>query len=70
MNTQHQVLNRKMHSFLLVKPNICKCKNEKKTSHTEAHITEISQSCHDRKGGSTCVLGGHAWTEREDMRAV
>ena len=42
-----------MHLFLLLKPNICKCKNEK-TSHTEVHITEISQSSHNR-------ITGHAW---------
>ena len=55
MNTKHQVLNRKMHLFLLLKPNICKCKN-KKTSHTEVHITEISQSSHDRKAGHACDM--------------
>ena len=48
MNTKHQVLNRKMNLFLLLKPNICKCKNKKKTSHTEVHITKISPSSHDR----------------------
>ena len=28
--------------------------NEKKASHTEVHITEISQSSHDRKAGHAC----------------
>ena len=40
MNTKHQLLNRKIVFFVSLKRNIWKCKN-KKTSHTEAHITEI-----------------------------
>ena len=65
MNTRHQVLNRKMHIFLLLKPNICKCKCKKKnkkptttttTSHTEVHITEIPESSQDRKAGHACNM--------------
>ena len=57
MNTKHQVLNRKMNLVLLLKPNICKCKNKKKTtSQTEVHITKISQSSHDRKTGHACCM--------------
>ena len=37
-----------------------KCKN-KKTSHTEVHITEILQSMHKRKTG-------HAWVFRTVQR--
>ena len=37
-----------MNLFVSLKPNRCKYKN-KKTNHTEVHITEISQSRHDRK---------------------
>ena len=33
-----------------------KCKN-KKASHTEAHITEILQSRHNRKTGHACGTG-------------
>ena len=44
-----------MNLFVSLKPNTCKCKN-KKTSHTEVHITEISQSRHDRKAGHACGM--------------
>ena len=50
MNTKHQVLNRKILSFASLWLNMWKCKN-KKTSHTEVHITEILQSRHNRKTG-------------------
>ena len=53
MNTKHQVLNKKMNLFFLLKPNMCKCKN-KKISKTEVHITKISQSRHDKKAGHAC----------------
>ena len=56
MNTKHQVLNRKTNLFILLKPNICKCKNKKKTIHTKVHITEILQSGHDRKTGHACDM--------------
>ena len=56
MNTKHQVLNRKINLFLLSKPNICKCKNKKKTFHIKVHITEMSQSSHDRKAGHACGM--------------
>ena len=51
MNTRHQVLNRNL--FISLKLNMWKCKN-KKTSHKEAHITEILQSRHNRKTGHVC----------------
>ena len=47
MNTKHQLTNR-IFFFVLLKLNMWKSKN-KKTSHTEVHITEILQSRHDRK---------------------
>ena len=53
MNTKHQVLNRKNNFFVSLKLNMWKCKN-KKTSHTETHITEILQSRHNRKTGHAC----------------
>ena len=56
MNIKHQVLSRKMNLFLLLKPNICKCKNKKKTSHTKVHITEIPQSSHHRKARHACGM--------------
>ena len=56
MNTKHQVLNRKIIFFVSLKLNMWKCKN-KKTSHTEAHITEILQSRHNRKKGHACGTG-------------
>ena len=40
MNTKHQVLYRKIVFFVSLKLNMRKFKN-KKTSHTEAHITKI-----------------------------
>ena len=55
MNTKHQVLNRKIIFFVSLKLNMWKCKN-KKTSHTEAHITEILQSRHNRKTGHGCGI--------------
>ena len=54
MITKHQVLNKKMNFFILLKPNTCKCK--KKTSQTEVHTTEISQSRHDREAGHACSM--------------
>ena len=55
MNTKHQVLNRKIIFFVSLKLNVWKCKN-KKTSHKEAHITEILQSRHNRKTGHACGI--------------
>ena len=43
-----------MNLFILLKPNTCKCK--KKTSQTEVHTTEISQSRHDREAGHPCGM--------------
>ena len=33
-----------------------KLKNKTKTSHTKVHITEISQTSHDRKAGYACGM--------------
>ena len=55
MNTKHQVLNRKIIFFVSLKLNVWKCKNQK-TSHKEAHITEILQSRHNRKTGHACGI--------------
>ena len=37
MNTKHQVLNTKKNSFLLLTPNICKCKNKNKSNRSSHH---------------------------------
>ena len=44
-----------MNLFVSLKPNRCKYKN-KKTNHTEIHITEISQSRHDIKAWHACGM--------------
>ena len=54
MNTKHQVVNRKI-IVCFTKAKHVEIQN-KKATHTEAHITEISKSRHNRKTGNACGI--------------